>query len=80
MLVNLQTFENILKVIGVYGVVQILALDIGIENKNNKYKDLLKSTYLQLIFLYAGAYTASSDHTISIIAILIYIYLNLITL
>jgi hypothetical protein len=74
---NLQTFETILKVLGVYGIVQILAQDLGIIT-SMKNIDLLKSLPIQILILYAGAFTASGgEHNIALIASGLYYLLNI---
>jgi hypothetical protein len=73
---NLQTFENILKVLGVYGIVQILAQDLGIKT-GQKQRDLIQSIPFQIIILYAGAFTASGgEHNIALMATGLYYLLK----
>lgn len=73
---NIKTFETILKVLGVYGIVQILAQDLGIKT-GKKQRDLIQSMPFQIIILYAGAYTASSgEHDISLMSCCLYYILK----
>ena len=53
--------NNVLNIIGAYGIVQVLAQDLGIKT-GEKQRDLIQNKYVQMIMLYAGAYLVTSNH------------------
>lgn len=67
--------NNILKIIGGYGIVQVLAQDLGIKT-GKRQRDLVQGEYVQIIILYSGAYITTGDHILSFITILIYYILK----
>ena len=59
--------KKVLMIIGAYGIVQVLAQDLGIKT-GKKQRDLIQSMPIQIIVLYAGAYTVTDDHSNAAIA------------
>lgn len=67
--------NKILMVLGAYGVVQILAQDLGVKT-GKKQRDLIQSEPVLALMLYAGAYTFTNDHTLAMIVIVLYYFLK----
>jgi hypothetical protein len=63
--------EKAILVIAAYGIVQVLAQDLGIKT-GKKQRDLIQSFPIQIIILFAGAYTVTNDINLSIITTSIY--------
>ena len=73
---NIKIFETILKVLGVYGVVQVLAQDLGIKT-GKKQRDFIQSMPFQILVLFAGSFTVSGgDYNISLMATGLYYFLK----
>lgn len=72
---NLKIFNNILKILGAYGIVQVLAQDLGIKT-GKKQRDLVQKIEIQIILLYSAAYIATNNYILSFITILIYYILK----
>ena len=69
------TSNNVLNIIGAYGIVQVLAQDLGIKT-GEKQRDLIQNKYVQMIMLYAGAYLVTSNHRDAFITTFIYYFLK----
>tara|TARA_B110000908_G_C10252901_1_gene453343 strand:- start:87 stop:326 length:240 start_codon:yes stop_codon:yes gene_type:complete len=67
--------KKIILLLATYGIVQVLAQDLGIPSGNKQVK-LIKTQPIEAAILYAGGYTVSEDHTISMIALIIYYFLK----
>ena len=63
--------EKIILIIAAYSFTQILAEDLGIKT-GKKQKDLIRSYPLQIIILFAGAYTVTNDINLTVFTIAIY--------
>ena len=67
--------KKLLMLAATYGIVQVLAQDLGIPSGDKQAK-LIRKQPIQLIILYGGAYAVSEDHQIAVIATLIYYFLK----
>ena len=79
-LINLKSMmniESILMILGAYGIVQILAQDLGIKT-GKKQRDLVQSMPVQVLVLYAGAYSVTTDHQLAAVATGLYYGLKII--
>jgi len=69
--------NNVLKILGSYGIIQVLAQDLGIKT-GKKQRDLVQKIEIQILLLYSAAYITTNDYTLSFITILIYYILKFI--
>ncbi len=69
------TNKSFLLILGAYGIVQVLAQDLGIKTGKNQ-RDLVQSMPVQIILLYAGAYTVTENYTNAFIATALYYFLK----
>ena len=72
--------EQIIKILAAYGIVQVLAQDLGIKT-GKKQRDLIQSMPVQIIIFFAAAYLVTENVnaagiTVSIYYFLKYIYSN----
>lgn len=67
--------NNLLKIIGGYGIVQVLAQDLGIKT-GKKQRDLIQTGYVQIVILYSAAYITTGDYILSFITTLAYYFLK----
>jgi hypothetical protein len=67
--------KSFLLILGAYGIVQVLAQDLGIKT-GKKQRDLVQSMPVQIILLYAGAYTVTENYTNAAIATALYYILK----
>lgn len=58
-----------------YGIVQVLAQDLGIKT-GKKQRDLVRFMPVQIILLYSVAYAVSNDLLLSFLSTLLYYYLK----
>lgn len=63
--------EKIILVIAAYGIVQVLAQDLGIKSGKKQVK-LIQSLPIQIILLFAGSYIVTSNINLSLITIGLY--------
>ena len=70
-----KNFNKVFSIIASYGIVQVLAQDLGIKT-GKKQRDLVQTQPIQFFILYSGAYFVSSDHTIAFITITLYYFLK----
>ena len=80
MSLNLQLFSNlstddILKIGAAYGILQILAQDLGIKT-GKKQRDLIQSMPVQMFLMYCGSYATTGDHKTAMIATVLYYVLK----
>ena len=76
---NIKLFINkILIIIGAYGIIQILAQDIGIK-MSKKHREIITKMPIQIIFLYDGAFIITNDYILALISILGYYLLKYIS-
>ena len=64
-------YKNILLIIGSYGIIQVLAQDLGIKT-GKKQRDLIQKIPSQIILFYSTSYLLTRDLYISIIPGMIY--------
>tara|TARA_Y100000813_G_C23918262_1_gene237615 strand:+ start:196 stop:480 length:285 start_codon:yes stop_codon:yes gene_type:complete len=67
--------KSFLLILGAYGIVQVLAQDLGIKT-GKRQRDLVQSMPVQIILLYAGAYTVTENYTNALIATSLYYLLK----
>ena len=67
--------NTVLSILGTYGIVQVLAQDLGIKT-GKKQRDLVQKPIVQIILLYSAAYITTTDHTHAIIVTTLYYYLK----
>ena len=67
--------KKIILVLAAYGIVQVLAQDLGIKT-GKKQRDLVQSMPVQIALLYSGAYTVTEDHQLAMITTAIYYVLK----
>lgn len=63
--------EKLVLVLAAYGIVQILAQDLGIKT-GKKQRDLIQKIPVQASLLFAGAYTVTNDTNLAIISVGLY--------
>lgn len=66
---------RIIKILGAYGIVQILAQDLGIKT-GKKQRDLIQKLPVQVALLYAGAYLTVEDAELAAITTGLYFFLK----
>jgi len=66
---------RILKALGTYGIVQILAQDLGIKS-GKKQVELVHKLPVQVALLYAGAYLTVEDAELAAITTGLYFFLK----
>jgi len=62
-------------VIGAYGIVQVLAQDLGVKT-GKRQRDLIQMEPILALVLFAGAYAVTEDLTLSGIATGVYYFLK----
>jgi hypothetical protein len=67
--------NKIMLVLAAYGIVQILAQDLGIKT-GKKQRDLIQSMPVQIALLYSGAYSVTNDHQLAMITTGLYYFLK----
>ena len=70
-----KNFNKIFAIMASYGIVQVLAQDLGIKT-GKKQRDLVQAQPLQFFILYSGAFFVSSDHTVAVITTALYYFLK----
>jgi hypothetical protein len=73
--INNLSLEDIMNIGAAYGILQILAQDLGIKT-GKKQRDLIQSMPVQIFLMYSGAYAVTNDHKLSIIATVLYYFLK----
>ena len=63
--------EKTVLIIAAYGIVQVLAQDLGIKT-GKKQRDLVQKLPVQILLLFAGAYTVTNDVELAIYTTAIY--------
>ena len=66
---------SIVKIISAYGIIQVLAQDLGIKT-GKKQRDLAQKIPVQIIYFFSAAYTITNEVYLSIITVAIYFYLK----
>lgn len=67
--------DDVLKIGAAYGILQILAQDLGIKT-GKKQRDLIQTMPVQIFLMYSGAYAATNDHKLAIIVTAAYYILK----
>jgi hypothetical protein len=67
--------EVILKVLAAYGIIHVLAKDLGIH-EGEKQRKLVHFLPVQISLLYAGAYITIDNHKLAFITTFIYYFLK----
>ncbi len=70
-----KNFNKVLSIFASYGIVQVLAQDLGIKT-GKKQRDLIQSQPIQFFILYSGAFFVSNDYIVSLITICLYYVLK----
>jgi len=70
-----ENYRNALMVLGAYGIVQVLAQDLGIKT-GKRQRDLVQMMPIQVILLFAGAFTVTDDVNLALIAVVAYYFLK----
>lgn len=68
-------WDEIILILGAYGIVQVLAQDLGIKT-GKKQRDLVQSMPFQAIILFSAAYTVVGNFRDTLIATLLYYILK----
>lgn len=68
-------FDKILVCIASYGLVQVLAQDLGIHT-GIKQRKLTQKPINQFLLLYSGAYTVAREHSLAIFSTITYYVLK----
>ena len=69
------TFNEVLKIGAAYGILQVLAQDLGIKT-GKKQRDLVQSKLVQIFLMYSGGFAVTGNHKTAAIAIFIYYFLK----
>ena len=69
------TSNHIITIIAAYGIIQVLAQDLGIKT-GKKQRDLIQNKYVQVVVLYCGAHVVTSNHRDAAIATFMYFFLK----
>ena len=69
------TSNRVLNIIAAYGIVQVLAQDLGIKT-GKKQRDFIQNKFVQIIVLYAGAFVVTDNYRDASIATFIYYFLK----
>jgi len=70
-----KNIDKVLVVLASYGIVQVLAQDLGIKT-GTKQKDLVQSQPIQFFILYSGAYIVTHDYILALVAVSLYYFLK----
>lgn len=70
-----EKYEKIVLILAAYGIVQILAQDLGVKT-GKKQRDLIQKIPIQISLLFAGAYTVTNDTNLALISVGIYYILK----
>ena len=68
-------FNNVLLVLAAYGVLQVLAQDLGVKT-GKKQRDLIQKPIILMFLLYGCAFSVTQDHTLSVITMVLYYFLK----
>ena len=68
-------FKTIFSLLASYGIVQVLAQDLGIKT-GKKQRDLVQKQPIQFLILYSGAFVVCDDYKLALIATLLYYFLK----
>lgn len=71
------TNVKIINILAAYGIVQVLAQDLGLKT-GKKQRDLVQSQPLQGLLLFSGAYVITQDEGSATLAVALYYFLKVI--
>ena len=66
-----ENYEKVILVLAAYGIVQVLAQDLGIKT-GKKQRDLIQSLPVQIALLFAGAYVVTNDTNLAVATTALY--------
>jgi len=69
------SLDDILKIGAAYGILQVLAQDLGIKT-GKKQRDLVQTMPIQMFLMYSGGYAVTGDHKTAMIATVLYYILK----
>ena len=72
---NINNVEQILTIGAAYGIIQVLAQDLGIKT-GKKQRDLIQSIPVQIFLMFSGAHAITGDYTNAAIAVMLYYLLK----
>ena len=75
--IDKKMLNNIITILGTYGIIQVLAQDLGIKT-GKKQRDLIQKQPVQFIMLYSGAFTVTSSHMNSLMTVFLYYFLKIV--
>jgi hypothetical protein len=64
-------YEKLVLILAAYGIVQVLAQDLGIKS-GKKQRDLIQKLPVQIALFFAGAYVVTNDTNLTVITVGIY--------
>lgn len=67
--------NKIVMVLATYGVIHVLAADLGMKTNKAQY-DIVHQPAVQFLLLYSGAYSVVEDHTLASLATGLYYFLK----
>ena len=67
--------DEVLKIGAAYGILQVLAQDLGIKT-GKKQRDLVQSKFVQIFLMYSGGFAVTGDHKTAIISTILYYFLK----
>jgi len=70
-----RNYHNVLMVLGAYGIVQVLAQDLGVKT-GKRQRDLIQMEPILAIILFSGAYAVTEDVTLAGLATAFYYFLK----
>ncbi len=74
-LLQIMSIEDILKLGAAYGILQILAQDLGIKT-GKRQRDLIQTMPVQVFIMYSGAYSVTGDHKLAAMITALYYVLK----
>ena len=74
-LFNFISINDLMKIGAGYGIIQVLAQDLGIKTGKNQ-RDLVQSIPVQFFILYSSAFTTVNNHRLALIIVSIYYLLK----
>jgi hypothetical protein len=74
-LINNLSMDQIMKIGAAYGILQVLAQDLGIKT-GERQRDLVQTMPVQIFLMYSGAYAVTDNHMLASIATVLYYLLK----
>ncbi len=74
-LFNFVSISDLMKIGSGYGIIQVLAQDLGIKT-GKKQRDLIQTIPVQFFVLYSSAFTIVANHRLALIIVSIYYLLK----